>query len=73
MRETSRPGGEEMNRAYFIILVPALLVIVGYLLVFRSMGLALPYVRLIVPLILLLAAASWWLVKKRQGRKEVKT
>lgn len=62
-----------MNRAYFIILVPALLVIVGYLLVFRSMGLDLPYLRLLVPLILLSAVAVWWLVRKRQSRKELKT
>lgn len=52
-----------MNRAYFIILVPALLVLIGYVLVFRMIGIAVPYPVLIVPPVLLVVAVVW-MVKK---------
>lgn len=52
-----------MNRAYFIILIPALLVLIGYLLVFRMIGIALPYPAVIVPAVLLVAFVVW-LVKR---------
>lgn len=48
-----------MNRAYFIILIPALLVLIGYVLVFRMIGIALPYPVLIVPPVLLVVAVIW--------------
>lgn len=44
-----------MNRAYFIILIPALLVLLGYVLVFRMMGIALPYPAVIAPVVLFVA------------------
>lgn len=52
-----------MNRAYLIILIPALLVLIGYVLVFRMIGIALPYPALIVPAVLL-AVAVVWMIKK---------
>ena len=56
-----------MNRAYFIILVPALLVLMGYMLVFRMIGVSLPYPVLIVPAALVAAVAGWML--KRSAKK----
>jgi ABC-type glycerol-3-phosphate transport system permease component len=56
-----------MNRAFFIILVPALLVAIGYVVVFRSMGVSPAYWRLILPLALL-GGALWWL-GQRAARK----
>lgn len=49
-----------MNRAFYIIFVPVLLVMLGYIAVFRSMGLSPGYPRLVVA-VLLFAAAVWWL------------
>ena len=49
-----------MNRAFYIIFVPELLVMLGYIAVFRSMGLSPGYPRLVVA-VLLFAAAVWWL------------
>ena len=49
-----------MNRAFYIIFVPVLLVMMGYIAVFRSMGLSPGYPRLVVA-VLLFAAAVWWL------------
>jgi len=56
-----------VNRAFYIILVPALLVAVGYVFVFRSIGIAPPYWLLSFALVLLVG--GFWLVGKR--RKEV--
>lgn len=52
-----------MNRAYFIILIPALLVLIGYVLVFRMIGIALPYPAVLAPVVLL-AAIVVWLLKR---------
>ena len=49
-----------MNRAFYIIFVPVLLVMLGYIAVFRSMGLSPGYPRLVVA-VLLFAEAVWWL------------
>jgi len=45
-----------MNRALLIILIPALLVAIGYILVFRAMGIAPGYWRFGAALILLFGA-----------------
>jgi ABC-type glycerol-3-phosphate transport system permease component len=52
-----------MNRAFFIILIPPLLVLIGYAVVFRFMGVSPDYWRVIVPVVLL-AGAFWWLSRK---------
>jgi ABC-type glycerol-3-phosphate transport system permease component len=49
-----------MNRAFYIIFVPVILVMLGYIVVFRSMGLSPGYPRLVIA-VLLFAAAIWWL------------
>jgi ABC-type glycerol-3-phosphate transport system permease component len=64
----SGENGEAMNRGFYIILVPALLVAIGYLVVFRYIGVSPAYWRLIAPVVLF-AGALWWLA--RRGRKEV--
>ncbi|MGB9463627.1 MAG: hypothetical protein WBR10_00805 [Candidatus Acidiferrum sp.] len=56
-----------MNRAFAIILIPALLVAIGYVVVFHSMGISPAYWRLILPLALL-GVALWWL-GRRTARK----
>jgi UPF0716 family protein affecting phage T7 exclusion len=57
-----------MNRGFFIILVPAFLVAIGYIVVFRYIGISPAYWRLILPVVLF-AGAMWWF--GRRGRKEV--
>jgi ABC-type glycerol-3-phosphate transport system permease component len=57
-----------MNRAFAIILIPALLVAIGYVIVFRSMGVPPAYWRLILPMAAL-GGALWWLARRRS--KEV--
>ena len=49
-----------MNRAILIIVAPALLVAVGYILVLRSMGLPPAYLRLVLPVGLLFGALYWF-------------
>jgi ABC-type spermidine/putrescine transport system permease subunit II len=56
-----------MNRAFYIILVPVLLVVLGYVVVFRYMGIAPGYWRLIVA-VAAFFGALWWLGRKT-GRK----
>jgi ABC-type glycerol-3-phosphate transport system permease component len=56
-----------MNRGFFIIFVPAVLVAIGYVVVFRYIGVAPAYWRLILP-VLLFAGAMWWL-GRRTARK----
>jgi len=56
-----------MNRGFYIILVPAALVAIGYLVVFRYIGVSPAYWRLILPVVLL-AGALWWL-GRRTARK----
>jgi ABC-type glycerol-3-phosphate transport system permease component len=57
-----------MNRGFYIILVPAFFVAMGYVVVFRYIGVTPAYWRLILPVILF-AGAMLWLA--RRGRKEV--
>jgi len=42
------PDVTAMNRAFYIIFVPVLLVMIGYVLVFRAMGLSPGYPRLVL-------------------------
>jgi len=48
-----------MNRAFLIILIPAILVIAGYIIVLRSMGVAPGYSRLLIAAVILLGAIYW--------------
>jgi hypothetical protein len=52
-----------MNRAFYIIFVPVLLVMLGYIAVFHAMGLSPGYPRMVVA-VLLLGAAIWWIARK---------
>ena len=56
-----------MNRAYYIIVIPALLVSIGYVVVFHTMGLSPTYWILIIPAAIL-GSAVWWL-RRRTARK----
>ncbi|HKM65859.1 MAG TPA: hypothetical protein VJX70_01730 [Candidatus Acidoferrum sp.] len=56
-----------MNRALFIILIPALLVAAGYIFVLRLMGIAPGYPRLIVAMVLFFGGIYW--LSKRSGKK----
>jgi ABC-type glycerol-3-phosphate transport system permease component len=56
-----------MNRAFAIILIPALLVAIGYVVVFRSMGVSPAYWRLVLPLALL-GGALWWVSRKSEKK-----
>jgi hypothetical protein len=57
-----------MNRAFFIILIPVLLVAMGYVAVFRFMGIAPGYPRLIVMMALFLGAI-YWLSRRNAGKR----
>jgi hypothetical protein len=48
-----------VNRAFFIILIPAVLVAAGYMIVLRYMGLAPGYVRLLIATILFFGVIYW--------------
>jgi ABC-type Fe3+ transport system permease subunit len=56
-----------MNRAFLIIMIPALLVAAGYIVVFRAMGIAPGYPRLIFAMIFFFATIYWF--SQRSGRK----
>jgi len=56
-----------MNRSILIILVPALLVAVGYIVVLRMMGVAPGYPRLAIAMILFFGGIYW--LSKRSGKK----
>lgn len=56
-----------MNRSIYIIVVPALLVAVGYIVVLRMMGLAPGYPRLIIAMILFFGGIYW--LSKRSAKK----
>jgi uncharacterized membrane protein len=56
-----------MNRALWIILIPALLVAAGYVIVLRVMGFTPGYPRLIVALALFFGAL-YWLSRKSARR-----
>jgi len=59
--------GEPMNRSFFIIMIPALLVAAGYIVVLRYMGIAPGYARLIIAMILFFGTIYW--LSRRTGRK----
>ena len=56
-----------MNRAFFIIVIPALLVAEGYIVVLRYVGIAPGYPRLIVAMILFFGMIYW--LSRRSGRR----
>jgi len=56
-----------MNRSLLIILIPSLLVAIGYVLVLRMMGIPPGYPRLIGALALFLGGFYW--LSKRSGKK----
>ncbi|HEV1995684.1 MAG TPA: hypothetical protein VGR03_15235 [Candidatus Acidoferrum sp.] len=56
-----------MNRAFLIIMIPALLVAAGYIVVLRYMGIAPGYPRLVVAMILFFGMIYW--LSRRTGRK----
>ena len=52
-----------MNRSIYIIMVPVLLVALGYILVFRHIGVAPGYPRLMTAMVVFFGAI-WWLRRK---------
>ena len=56
-----------MNRAIFIIMIPALLVAAGYIFVLRYMGFAPGYTRLIIAMILFFGTI-YWLSRRSDGK-----
>ena len=56
-----------MNRAFLIIMIPALLVAAGYMVVFRTMGIAPGYPRLILGMIFFFLTIYWF--SQPSGRK----
>ena len=56
-----------MNRAFLIIMIPALLVAAGYIVVLQYLGFAPGYPRLIVAIALLFGAIYW--LSRRTARK----
>lgn len=56
-----------MNRALLIILILALLVIAGYIVVLRSMGVAPGYTRLLIAAVIL-SGAIYWLSRRAPRR-----
>ncbi|MBA0085779.1 MAG: hypothetical protein HRJ53_12345 [Acidobacteria bacterium Pan2503] len=59
-----------MNRALLIILVPAILVALGYVLVFRLLGLSPGYLRFILGGAVFLGAAYWLWPKRPRGAQK---
>jgi hypothetical protein len=60
-------AGERMNRSFFIIMIPALLVAAGYIVVLRYMGIAPGYPRLVVAMVLFFGMIYW--LSRPSGRK----
>jgi hypothetical protein len=56
-----------MNRAFLIIMIPALLVAVGYIVVLRYMGIAPGYPRLVALAVGFFVMIYW--LSRRAGRK----
>jgi membrane protein DedA with SNARE-associated domain len=56
-----------MNRSFFIIMIPALLVAAGYIVVLQAIGIAPGYARLIVAMVLFFGMIYW--LSRRSGRK----
>jgi hypothetical protein len=57
-----------MDRAFFIIMIPALLVAAGYIVVLRYMGFAPGYTRLIIAMTLFFGAIYWL---SRRGKRKM--
>jgi hypothetical protein len=56
-----------MNRSFFIIMVPALLIAAGYVVVLRMMGVPPGYPRLVIAMALFFGGIYW--LSKRSGKK----
>jgi ABC-type spermidine/putrescine transport system permease subunit II len=56
-----------MNRSIYIIMVPVLVVTLGYIFVLRHIGVAPGYLRLMVAMVVFFGAI-WWLAR-RTARK----
>ncbi len=56
-----------MNRGFLIILVPAFLVAIGYILIFRYMGLTPGYGRLAGAMIVFFGG-MWWLDRRNKKK-----
>jgi hypothetical protein len=56
-----------MNRSFFIIMVPALLIAAGYVVVLRMMGVPPGYPRLAIAMALFFGGIYW--LSKRSGKK----
>jgi hypothetical protein len=56
-----------MNRGFLIILIPAVLIAIGYVIVFRYIGVTPGYVRLMGAVIVFFGGI-WWL--GRRGKKK---
>jgi hypothetical protein len=56
-----------MNRSLFIIMIPALLVAIGYVVVLRMMGFSPGYPRLLGAMALFFGAIYW--LSRRSGKK----
>jgi hypothetical protein len=56
-----------MNRSFVIILIPALLVALGYVVVLRMMGISPGYPRLLGAIVLFLGGIYW--LSRRSGKK----
>lgn len=61
-----------MNRAFYIILTPPILVLIGYALVFRFLGISPSYWRVIIPAVLM-GAAFWWFARRSAGKQSSPT
>ena len=59
-----------MNRAFWIILIPAIAVVIGYVVVLRSIGVVPGYGRVAVALAVFVAVV-WWM--GRRGKKKAAT
>jgi len=58
-----------MNGAFYIILVPAVLVALGYIVVLRFMGIAPGYPRLVIAAVIFFGALYWLSRRKPHGGK----
>jgi hypothetical protein len=56
-----------MNRALFIIIIPALFVALGYIVVLRFMGVAPGYPRLVIAIVIFFGAIYWLSRRKTRG------
>jgi high-affinity Fe2+/Pb2+ permease len=59
-----------MNRSILIILIPALIVVAGYVIVLRIMGFAPGYPRLILAVVLFFGGIYWL---SKRSRKRIKS